>query len=258
MNVVVTYPDGTTNNPGTQMGVGTDSGFVDSWTISPTAPLGIAKIQVTAVNADGVTAGIGEFTIGAAGPPCTDSHLTFFTGFHSSRPGQPTYVKKTCDAGLTGSAVFSINVAVPGVSISWPAGLPPTVISFPASRNITVLCNGPAALLPPFEGGNIVTLHEVAHPAGAAPAGDSSITIDFNQPGDTVATDTIHNAKAAVAATSDPVSSPKRTAARLAGTGRGQQVHFVALYPGALLVLAGALIVLRNGRVRRITVRRKL
>lgn len=248
-NILVTYPDGTTTNPGTQTGIVAGStGFIDTWTVSADAPVGEATIQATAVGLEGVVEGIARFTIGAAGQACHSNDFTYFTGAHVSRPGAPTYVKKTCDSGLTGDAVFSMTVAVPGVAMQFVPPNQPTVITLPANWDLRARCNGAPVLLPPFEWGNVVTLHEVAAPAGAMPASDTSLTMDFADLHGKTVTNGIHNAKAATVAT----PTPRPTTRRLALTGGGPQVgtgvSWTAVVIGLLLVSSA---VLRLGKERR-------
>jgi hypothetical protein len=57
VTITVTYPDGSTHNPGTAQGVGVadaTGSFVDTWTISPSTAPGTARALIT-VSAIGKT-----------------------------------------------------------------------------------------------------------------------------------------------------------------------------------------------------------
>jgi hypothetical protein len=57
VTITVTYPDGSTHNPGTSQGVGvadSTGSFVDSWTIAPSVAPGTARAFIT-VSAIGKT-----------------------------------------------------------------------------------------------------------------------------------------------------------------------------------------------------------
>jgi hypothetical protein len=209
-HVVVTYPDGSRTHQ--VVGVPDAGGtFVYRWTIEPNAPTGLAEVWVTVLfpTASSAVADF-HFNIGAIGQPCTlppnegPLHGQWFTGIAA-----PAGVKKVCDPGVSGAAVFRLSVRLP------PLGRQQYSDAFmlPASSDLTVTCNGTAVPFPAFAFGIVVTLHEIRLPAGAAPSADTSVKMvdSTGAPGPTV---TVHNAQATSVV---PTRSP--AAVRLAQTG---------------------------------------
>ena len=137
--------------------------------------------------------GTGTFRIQTGASACPSPGATTIFGSHfSNAVGYP--VKKTCDTGVSGSAVFAMSATV------GEAGR----FVFPS---VTLACNGPAVTLPALPiFATTVTLHEATAATGATAAADTV----FNLPPPSAPV-TIHNTKAAAAATPTPVVVLART-----------------------------------------------
>lgn len=215
MDITVTYPNGTklTVNPVRANGV-----QVASWTVASNAPAGLASILITTFigppgpeGSAGVARAVAPFTIGVAGQTCTPPPDNGpIRGIFVGLPAAPTPVKKVCDQGVTGTAVFSLSVTTPRDLIT---------LRLPASMNLSLPCNGEARRIIGLSTDVVVTIHEVVLPSGAAAAADTQVTMILGDyyatPAPTV---TIHNARAA--ATVSPTPTP-RPVLRLPSTGGG-------------------------------------
>jgi hypothetical protein len=138
---------------------------------------------------------------------------TIFGSHFSDALGYP--VKKTCDPGVTGNAIFAMSATV------GEAGR----FVFPP---VTLACNGGAVILPALPNfATTVTLHETTPATGATAAADTV----FNLP-PASAPVTIHNAKAAVATTATPVVVLARTGG---GSPSSRTQGWPVLLLGALL-----------------------
>jgi hypothetical protein len=211
VHVVVTYPDGSRTHQ--VVGVPDTGGtFVYRWTIEPNAPAGLAEVWVTVLFPT-VSSAVADFhfNIGANGQPCTQPpnegplHGAWFTGIAA-----PTTVKKVCDTGVSGAAVFRLSVVLPPLGRQQYSD----AFTLPSSSDLTVACNGAAIPFPALAFGIVVTMHEIRLPVGAAPSADTSVRMvdSTGAPGPTV---TVHNAQAAaVVSTRSPAP-----AVRLAQTG---------------------------------------
>ncbi|MDQ6884863.1 MAG: hypothetical protein M3077_11625 [Candidatus Dormibacteraeota bacterium] len=189
--------NGSTANGGTQKGTGVanaDGVFTDQWVVADVTASTTAIVTITVLGPSGAQQGGGQFTIhpSTSGACQSPTHVTI-QGSTIGSTQIAAQVKKTCDAGLTGSASFTVVIKV-----STEGGL--VTINVPASTTVTLLCNDATATtlakLPVF---STITLHEVSTPMGAVAVADTTITVS-STPGVT----TIHNAKAAVVARPTP------------------------------------------------------
>jgi len=187
---------GNTANDGTAHGTGlvnANGTFSDEWKVGDVATTTTAVVQVWVFTSEGVAHGKASFTIQPANSPCpTPSPVNIFIGFIDTT--QVTgEVNKTCDAGVSGNAVFTATIHVVGDSSA-----DTTTFTLPAGSELTLACNGESEPLPRLPVGSTITLHETTLPAGAAGVADTTITMHATEG---VALTTIHNPKAAVAPT---------------------------------------------------------
>src|SRR2546426_1860485 len=181
-----TANDGTANGTGLVNANGT---FSDEWTVGNVATTTSAGVRVWVLTSEGVAHGSGSFSIQPANSPCpTPSPVSISIGFIDAT--QVTgEVNKTCDAGVTGDAVFTATIHVVGNT-----NADSTTISLPAGSELTLTCNGDSEPLPRLPVGSTITLHETTRPTGAAAAADTTITMHITEG---VALTAIHNTKAA-------------------------------------------------------------
>jgi MYXO-CTERM domain-containing protein len=190
--------DGSTANGGTQNGTGlTDANHnvKDQWTVAPVSATTTASVRVWALLANGVATGHGSFDIHPATAPCPTAFANTFNGIAIETAQVGGNVKKTCDAGVSGTAVFQPTFQVNVIEASELS----TTITAPAGLTLPLDCNGTSKALPVLPVSSTITLHESTLPAGAAAASDTTITIDVE-----AVTTTIHNARAAAVATPTP------------------------------------------------------
>ncbi len=226
MSVRANYTDSTAGG-GVQYATGRANAqgvFTATITIPTTATSGNGSLAVflaagPVVGTFEAEIGFGTFLIRTGAGACPSPGVATIDGTHfTNAVGYD--VKKTCDAGVTGNAVFSMSAMV------GEAGR----FLFPP---ITLACNGAAVTLPALPiFASTVTLHETTPATGATAAADTVFTLPpASQPV------TIHNAKAAAAATPTPV-------VQLAGTGGGSPPELaplsLALVLLALVLLAVA------------------
>jgi hypothetical protein len=234
MNITITYPNGTkqTVDPVRAAGV-----QVATWTIGSNAPAGLATVLITAFigppgpeGSAGIARAIGQFNIGVTGQACTPPpDLGPIQGVFVGLPAAPAPIKKVCDPGVTGTAVFSLSATTPRDLIT---------LKLPASMNLSVACNGAAARITGLSTGVVVTLHEVSLPSGAAAAADTPVTmIGGDYYGTPAPTVTIRNAVAPAAVSPTPSPTPL---VRLAQTGHAMPAAlaspWLALLLGVLMV----------------------
>jgi len=228
---------GSTANDGTKNGTGltNENGtFEDSWTIGTVSETSTAAIRVWALSGGGVASADSSFEIHPVAAPCPTSGTTSFYGGAIDTQQVGGSVKKTCDAGVSGNAVFTPTIHVKVVGAN---NLSATIV-LPAGLTLTLGCNGKSLDLPILPVTSVITLHESTPPTGAAAAADTNITITTEP-----VSATIHNAKAAV------VTSPTPTAIVLPATGRPAStpnVPWPAIALMGLSALAGAGLVLRR------------
>ena len=226
---------GSTANGGTANGTGVipaNGSFSDQWTVGSVTTATTAGVQIWVLTSEGVAHGSGTFTIQPANSPCpTPSPVSIFIGFiDTTQVGGE--VKKSCDAGVSGNAVFTATIHI-------IAGNSSTTITLPAGSELTLACNGDSELLPALPVGSTITLHESTPPSGAAVAADTTITMEQVEG---VNVTTIHNTKAAAVATPTP------TARVLPQT--GQRVSTPSV-PWLAIVLLGGVAVAGAGLVLR-------
>jgi hypothetical protein len=244
MNITVTYPNGTklTVSP-----VRANDVQVATWTVASNALTGQATVLITAFigppgpeGSAGVASARGYFNIGVAGQACTPPpDLGPVRGVFVGLPAAPTPVKKICDAGVTGTAVFSLLVTTPSDHIT---------LSLPASMNLSAACNGAAARISGLSTDVIVTLHEIGLPSGASAAVDTQVTMilgdRYATPAPTVS---IHNARAAATVTPTPTpTSVIRLPVTGGGTPRGEAPWWQSLAFGAIAISIAGWIIARG------------
>jgi hypothetical protein len=175
-------------NGGTQNGTGIPDAngvFTDRWKVADVTAATTATVKIYVLTLNGAAFASGEFLIHPVTSPCTSSAPVTVTGSFPDILQVGGNVRKTCDAGVTGSATFSAVIQVKA------DGNPVTTVTLPAAANLTLACNGEAAPLPMLPPTSVITFHEVTLPTGAAAlAADTRITI-----GATATTTTIHNTK---------------------------------------------------------------
>ena len=227
---------GSTANDGTKNGTGLTNAngtFTDQWDLAAVSTTTPATVRIWALTTQGVAEGQGTFSIQPATAPCPSPNTTSFTGSFIDTRQVGGEVKKTCDAGVSGEAVFTATIHVNAGNVS-------TTISLPADLELTLACNGESEQLPILPVGSTVTLHETTAPAGAAVAADTTITVTALEEG--VTTTTINNKKAVAAATPTP------TARVLPQTGQPVSTPSV---PWLAIVLLGGVAVAGAGLVLR-------
>ncbi len=228
--------EGSTLNDGTKKGTGLTNAngtFTDQWTVTDVSTTTTAVVQIWALTLQGVAEGHGSFIIQPT-TPCPSPNTSRVSGSFIDVTQVGGEVKKTCDAGVTGDAVFSATIHVNAGNLS-------TTVSLPADLDLTLACNGESENLPKLPVGSTITLHETTRPAGAAAGADTTITMAA---GEGVAVTTIHNTKEAAA-----VVTPTPTARVLAQTGRPvspASVPWMAFVLLGLFAAAGAGLVLRR------------
>jgi hypothetical protein len=244
MDITVTYSN---SNKQTINPVRTNGVQVATWTIASSAPAGMATVLITAFvgppgpeGASGIARAVGHFAIAVAGQACTPPpDLGPVNGVFVGLPAAPTPVKKVCDAGVTGTAVFSLSVTTPPDLIT---------LRLPASMNLTASCNGEAARIYGLSTDVVVTLHEIALPSGAAAAADTRVTMILGDyyatPAPTV---TIRNALAAATVSPTPTPAPVvRLPATGGGRHRDEAPWWLALALGAVGLSTAGWIVARG------------
>lgn len=186
-----------TANDGTKNGTGlanADGVFADQWVVADVTASTTASVTVTVLGPQGVQQGTGQFTIHpSASGACQSPQQVTIQGFTIETTQIAPQVKKTCDAGLTGNASFTI-----AIKVATEGGL--VTINVPTGTTVTLPCNGDPTTLPKLPVFSTITLHEVSTPTGAVAAADTKITVSS-----TLGVTTIHNAKAAVAPVTPPV-----------------------------------------------------
>ena len=228
-----------TANGGTQNGTGlTDANhtFKDQWTLDTVAANTTAVVRVWALESDGVAIGNGTFEIHPLATACQTPFASRFNGNAVDTGQYGGSVKKTCDTGVSGTAVFAPTIHIK-VSYSTQDS---TSFALPASLYLSLQCNGDSKQLPVLPTTSTITLHESTLPTGAAAAADTTITI-----GNAAVTATINNAKAAVVTT----PTPTPTAIVLPATGQPAStpgIPWPALALFGLIAIAGAGLVLRR------------
>jgi hypothetical protein len=228
---------GSTANDGTKNGTGLTNAngtFEDSWTIGAVAETTTATVRVWALSAGGVASGDGSFAIHPVGAPCPSPGTGSFYGGAIDTTQRGGSVNKTCDAGVSGNAVFSPTIHVNVVAAP---NLSATIV-LPANLTLTLGCNGKSRDLPILPVTSVITLHESTPPTGAVAAADTNITITA----ETVSA-TINNAKAAVVTTPTPAVIVLPSTGRPAST---PNVPWPAFALMGLSALAGAGLVLRR------------
>ena len=224
-----------TANGGTQNGTGvTDANhtFKDQWTLGTVSANTTATVRIWALEPGGVAAGNGTFEIHPHATACPTPFAKQFEGNVIDTGQFGGSVKKTCDAGVSGTAVFAPTIHIK-VGDSTQLS---TTFALPASLSLSLQCNGAAKQLPVLPTMSSITLHESTLPTGAAAAADTTITI-----GNAAVTATINNAKAAVVTTPTPIVLPATgQPASTAGT------PWPALALFGLIAIAGAGLVLRR------------
>lgn len=197
--------------------------LVDTYTVSATAHAGAVAVHVIAFTSEGVQLSDGAFTVATTAIPCPNPSAQTEFGLMTPEIQQvQDSVKKTCAAGVTGNAVFSMTLTVQD-----PTTDQNTTINFPTT--ISAACNGAAVTLPKVPVGVKFKLHESTLPANAVAATDTTIVVQA------VSTTTINNVK-----TPTPI---------LAVTGGGTATPGLAwpgILLGLLLVIAGAGLIRRR------------
>jgi len=231
-----------TVNGGTANGTGlTDANhtFKDQWQVAAVTAITTATVRVWVLTSTGVATGNQSinttFDIHPVSAPCGTAFARTFTGNYIDTGQYGGTVKKTCDAGVSGTAVFAPTIHI--VSYSTQDS---TTFALPASLSLSLECNGAAKQLPVLPTTSTITLHESTLPAGAAAAADTTITI-----GNAAVTATINNAKAAVVTT----PTPTPTAIVLPATGQPAStpgIPWPALALFGLIAITGAGLVLRR------------
>lgn len=228
-----------TANGGTQNGTGlTDAnhGFTDQWNLGTVSANTTATVRVWALEAGGVAAGNGTFEIHPLATACQTPFASRFNGYVIDTGQFGGSVKKTCDTGVSGTAVFAATI---NIKVDFDTKLS-TTFALPASLSLSLQCNGESKQLPVLPTTSTITLHESTLPTGAAAAADTTITI-----ADAAVTATINNAKAAVVTT----PTPTPTAIVLPATGQPAStpgIPWPALALFAVIAIAGAGLVLRR------------
>jgi len=231
--------DGSKVNGGTQNGTGlTDANhtFNDQWTVAAVSANTMAVVRVWALAATGVTTGYGTFDIHPATAPCATPPPSSLAWSVVDTQQVGGTVKKTCDAGVSGTAVFTPTFHI---KVSYDSHLE-TTFTAPAGLTLPLDCNGESQQLPLLPPTSTITLHESTLATGAAAAADTTITI-----GTAAGTTTINNAKAAVVTT----PTPTPTAIVLPATGQPAStpgIPWPALALFGLIAIAGAGLVLRR------------
>jgi hypothetical protein len=236
---------GNTANGGTQNGTGvTDANhnFKDEWTLASVSVTTTANVRVWALTADGVATGQGTFTIQPAAAPCASPAPTSINGNFVDVTQVGGSVKKTCDTGVSGTAVFSATIHI---NVRYDANLA-TTIALPADLGLSLACNGESQQLPLLPPTSTITLHESTLPTGAAAAAATTITI-----GTQALTATNNNAKAAVEATPTPTPAPTPTPSAIVLPATGHPagtpgIPWPAFGLVGLVAIAGAGLVLRR------------
>jgi len=194
MSVRANYTDSAPGG-GTQYATGRANAqgvFTTTITVPSTASAGNGSLVLLLAGQDEAETGTGSFRIQTGTGACPSPGLTSISGSHLS--GAVSYgVKKTCDAGVSGNAVFAMSATLTELGR----------FVFPP---VTLACNGAAVTLPALPiNASTVTLHETTPATGATAAADTI----FSLPPASIPV-TIHNARAAA-----PVPP------QLAGTGGG-------------------------------------
>lgn len=237
VHIEVTIGSSTVNG-GTQNGTGlTDANhsFKDQWTLGTVSANTTAVVRIWALELGGVAAGNGTFEVHPLATACQTASASRFNGYVIDTGQFGGSVKKTCDAGVSGTAVFAPTIHI---KVSYDSHLE-TTFALPASLSLSLQCNGDSKQLPVLPTTSSITLHESTLPTGAAAAADTTITI-----GNAAVTATINNAKAVVA-----TPTPTPTPIVLPATGQPAStpgIPWPALALFGLIAIAGAGLVLRR------------
>jgi hypothetical protein len=189
--------------------------------VPASTPAGPWTVSVFEFNTIGDGSGVGQFSVGTAPGGCPSPGVTRFET-HEILQVVKYSIQKTCDAGLTGDAVFEPTVTID----------PSTTIEFPAMK---LQCNAAPAHFEAVPFGASIKLHEASPPAGTVAAADLTVG-----PGSNTSI-VIHNAKASAGLSAPPARS-------LAATGGSPLWPAALLIVGMVLVAAGALSVRRQSR----------
>ena len=221
--ITVNAPAGTfvdvlvNNGSGSASGVTNAQGqFVDSFTVASSTS-GTVGVGVAAFLSDGLAVGDSSFNVvsGEVSPcPATSGNTTTFAVDVIDQTQASLAVKKTCAAGVSGSATFATTVVTEG-TLSGPS--------------VVIAC-GATVNLPKIPTGWSFKLHESTPPTNGVAAADVTLQVAVD-----AAVTTINNTAASVA-------TPAPTAATLANTGGGSgnpMLPWPVLLGGAILALAG-------------------
>jgi hypothetical protein len=239
IHIEVTINDSTANG-GTQNGTGlTDANlnFKDQWTVAAVSTSTTASVRVWALLANGVATGTQTFDIHPVSAPCPTVFANRFNGIAIETAQVGGNVKKTCEIGVSGTALFSPTFHVKVIEASQLS----TTITAPAGFTLPLDCNGASKALPFLPVTSTITLHESRLPTGAAAAADTTITIGVE-----ATTTTINNAKAAVVATPTPTPTPIVVLPATGQPASTPGIPWPALALLGLIAVAGGSLVLRR------------
>src|SRR5207237_9116258 len=93
--------------------------------------------------------------------PCPNPNTSSISGSFIEATQVGGEVKKTCDAGVTGDAVFTATIHVNAGDFS-------TTVSLPEGLELTLACNGDSETLPKLPVGSTLKPHDTPPPAAAA------------------------------------------------------------------------------------------
>jgi len=243
----ITYAD-TAAGGGLQTTVGqadTQGAFTATFTIPATAESGAGSVLVIVFDPEEAAVSYpANFTVGTSAS-CSNPGVSQIVGAHFSLVAR-YQVKKVCDPGVSGNAVFriAITVGVRSSTVGSPQSTVNAIATFDFPATLTLSCNGAPGFLPTLPLGSAVALHEAVLPTGAAAAGTDT-KVDY-PPQQAQLPVTIHNARASAISASTPPA--------LAQTGAGRQFASVLwrLALVALLVWADAWILVNVRRRPRV------
>jgi hypothetical protein len=227
--ITVDAPAGTFVDVELQGSAGSTSGvtngqgkLIDSFTV-PSSVSGTVQVGVAAFLSQGLALGSSSFQVVSGATPCPSasvSNQTFGVDLFDSTQASAA-VKKTCAAGVSGSATFATTVVSEG-TIPGPS--------------VVIAC-GATVNLPKIPVGWNFKLHESTAPHNGVAAADVSIHVAVEGP-----VTTINNTAAVVA-------TPTPTAHTLANTGGGSEnpmLPWPVVVLGALLAATGAGLLFRR------------
>jgi hypothetical protein len=227
--ITVDAPAGTFVDVELEGGTGSMSGvtnaqgmLVDSFTV-PSSVSGTVHVGVAAFLSEGLALGSSSFQVVSGVTPCPSASAntqTFSVDLFDSTQASLA-VKKTCAAGVSGSATFATTVVSEG-AITGPS--------------VVIAC-GATVNLPKIPVGWNFKLHESTPPANGVAAADVTIHVAVNGP-----ITTINNTAASV-------PTPTPTTRTLANTGGGSEnptLPWPVVVLGALLASVGAGLLLRR------------